>query len=111
MDTERSTRKPVNSEKDWLIFAVRELSRVVTGKEKGQEQLWSNKYKPEWWDSEMVASTISGDVKLTWKNPTTNPKDTKNILILKYKVLCKRQRTENKFPETLEAEVDTLQYI
>ncbi|XP_059171208.1 uncharacterized protein LOC131952521 isoform X2 [Physella acuta] len=106
MNTERSTRKAANSEKDWLDFAVRELSRVVAGKEKGQEQIWNIKYKPVWWDSEVKAITNSYDARLAWKNPTTNPKDRKGDLIIKYTILSKMLRAENKFPKDLEEEAE-----
>ncbi|XP_059171213.1 uncharacterized protein LOC131952524 [Physella acuta] len=105
MNTERSTRKAAKNEKEWLDFAVRELSRVVAGKEKGQE-IWNNKCKPLVWDEEVKSITNSYDVRLAWKNPTTNPKDRKEDLRIKCKILSKMLRAENKFPRDLEEEAE-----
>lgn len=95
MDIQGSKRDPVNSEKAWLDFAVRLLSREVVGKGKGQEAVWSERCKPQWWDKK---------VKLPWKNPTANPKDTKEVLLKKYIALEKHLREDDRFPEELEEE-------
>lgn len=95
LDTQRSKRDPVNSEKDWLDSAVRLLSRKVVGKGRGQETVWSERCKPVWWDEK---------VRLPWKNPTSNPKDTKDILQKKYTELEKYLSSQGMFPRELEEE-------
>ncbi|CAL1544167.1 unnamed protein product [Lymnaea stagnalis] len=95
LDTQGSKRDPVNSEKAWLDFAVRLLSREVVGKGRGQETVWSERCKPVWWDEQ---------VGLPWKNPTSNPKDTKDILQKKYSVLEKYLSADGRFPRELEEE-------
>ncbi|XP_059171139.1 papilin-like [Physella acuta] len=94
-DIHGARREPVNNEKAWLIFAVRLLSRTVVGKVNGQETVWSQRFKPSWWDQE---------VGLAWKNPTTNPKDTKQVLVKKFEALQRHLKNEGKFPEVLEGE-------
>ncbi|GFO16318.1 hypothetical protein PoB_004282300 [Plakobranchus ocellatus] len=88
-------RDPINCEKLWLDFAVRLLSREAVGKGKGQETVWSQKYKPSWWDD---------TVNHPWKNPTANPKDAKEVLLEKYEALENHLRSENRFPVELEEE-------
>lgn len=95
MDTQGSKRDPISSEKAWLDFAVRYLSREAVCKGKGQEAVWSSKCKPSWWDF---------TVQLPWKNPTANPKDTKEELMKKYDALNKHLREEGRFPIELEEE-------
>ncbi|BFZ13222.1 hypothetical protein BsWGS_16261 [Bradybaena similaris] len=95
VDTQGSKRDPINSEKAWLDFSVRLLSREVVGKAKGQETVWSERCKPHWWDRE---------VELPWKNPTANPKDTKEVLLTKYTALERKLREEGRFPQELEEE-------
>jgi hypothetical protein len=51
--------------------------------------------KPSWWDL---------DVGLSWKNPTANPKDTKETLLQKYEALERHLRSEERFPRELEEE-------
>ncbi|KAK6983508.1 hypothetical protein BgiMline_018948 [Biomphalaria glabrata] len=94
-DTLGFKRDPINSEKAWLDFAVRLLSREVVGKGKGQETVWNDKCKPDWWD---------GTVGVAWKNPTSNPKDTKEILQKKYLALEKHLVALARFPKELEEE-------
>uniref|UniRef100_A0A0B7A6X5 Uncharacterized protein n=1 Tax=Arion vulgaris TaxID=1028688 RepID=A0A0B7A6X5_9EUPU len=94
-DTQGSKRDPINSEKAWLDFTVRLLSREVVGKGKGQETVWSERCKPQWWDKE---------VDVPWKNPTSNPKDTKEVLLKKYTALERKLREEGRFPQELEEE-------
>lgn len=88
-----SHRDPITSEKCWLDFAVRELSRVAAGKARGQEAVW--KHRPPWWE-------YTG---LTWKNPTANPKDSKDTLKTKFECLVKHLRKENQVPGNLEEEI------
>lgn len=95
LDTQGSKRDPVNSEKAWLDFAVRLLSREVVGKGRGQETVWSNRCKPLWWDEK---------VGLAWKNPTANPKDSKEVLLMKYTALERHLNEENRFPAELAEE-------
>ncbi|XP_059171199.1 uncharacterized protein LOC131952516 [Physella acuta] len=95
LDTQGSKRDPVNSEKAWLDFAVRLLSREVVGKGRGQETVWSNRCKPLWWDEK---------VGLPWKNPTANPKDSKEVLLMKYTALERHLNEENRFPAELAEE-------
>ncbi|CAG5124888.1 unnamed protein product [Candidula unifasciata] len=95
VDTQGSKRDPINSEKAWLDFAVRLLSREVVGKARGQETVWSERCKPHWWDKA---------VELPWKNPTANPKDTKEVLLTKYTALERKLREEGRFPQELEEE-------
>ncbi|CAL1538663.1 unnamed protein product, partial [Lymnaea stagnalis] len=94
-DTQGSKRDPINSEKAWLDFAVRLLSRELVGKGRGQETVWSEKCKPVWWDEK---------VGLPWKNPTSNPKDTKDILQKKYAALESQLLAEKRFPLELDEE-------
>ncbi|XP_005111909.1 uncharacterized protein LOC101857917 [Aplysia californica] len=95
IDTQGSKRDPTSSEKAWLDFAVRFLSREAVGKGRGQETVWGAACKPLWWDSE---------VGLAWKNPTANPKDTKEVLLQKYEALERHLRGEGRFPLELEEE-------
>nr|KAG5709039.1 hypothetical protein BaRGS_004678 [Batillaria attramentaria] len=92
-----SHRDPITSEKCWLDFAVRELSRVAAGKARGQEAVWRVQCKPTWWDSECP--------NLTWKNPTANPKDSKDTLKTKFECLVQHLRQENQIPGELEEEI------
>jgi len=95
IDTQGSKRDPVTSEKAWLDFAVRCLSRETVGRGRGQETVWGAACKPSWWDAEMG---------ILWKNPTANPKDTKDVLLKKYKALDRHLREEGRFPKELEEE-------
>lgn len=95
LDTLGLKRDPINSEKAWLDYAVRLLSREASGRGRGQESVWGAACKPAWWDSE---------VGLAWKNPTANPKDTKATLQRKYEALEKHLRAENRFPNEMEEE-------
>ena len=95
MDTMGIKRDPINCEKAWLDFAVRLLSREAVGKGRGQETVWGAKCKPSWWDR---------TVGHPWKNPTANPKDTKEVLLEKYEALESHLRVEKRFPPELEEE-------
>lgn len=95
IDTQGSKRDPVTSEKAWLDFAVRCLSREAVCRGRGQETVWGAACKPSWWDVEMG---------IQWKNPTANPKDTKDVLLKKYKALDRHLREEGRFPKELEEE-------
>jgi len=95
VDTLGLKRDPISSEKAWLDYAVRLLSREASGRGKGQESVWGAACKPAWWDSE---------VGLVWKNPTANPKDTKATLQKKYEALEKHLRAEDRFPHEMEEE-------
>ena len=95
MDTLGTKRDPINCEKAWLDFAVRLLSREAVGKGRGQETVWGARCKPSWWDRA---------VNHAWKNPTANPKDTKEILLEKYLALESHLRDEKRFPAELEEE-------
>ncbi|RUS70046.1 hypothetical protein EGW08_022195 [Elysia chlorotica] len=95
IDSMGTKRDPINCEKAWLDFAVRLLSREAVGKGRGQETVWGAKCKPSWWDRA---------VRHPWKNPTANPKDTKEVLLEKYLVLESHLRDEKRFPSELEEE-------
>ena len=88
-------RDPITSEKSWLDFAVRELSRVAAGKAGGQEAVWHSQCKPAWWDC----------VRLPWKNPTANPKDSKDTLKNKFECLVQHLRKEGKVPCEIKEEI------
>ncbi|XP_059171141.1 uncharacterized protein LOC131952477 [Physella acuta] len=98
MDPEGSSREPANSEKEWLISAVRTLSRIVAGKEKGQEKIWNIECKPDWWDEKTGG--------LQWRNPTGNRKDSLQVLQKKYRVLEEYVKAEKRFPESLQKEAE-----
>ncbi|KAL8593105.1 hypothetical protein ACOMHN_018031 [Nucella lapillus] len=89
-------RDPISSEKGWLDFAVRELSRVAAGKARGQEAVWRSQCKPDWWDSVCPHP---------WKNPTANPKDCKDTLKVKFECLVQHLRKRDQLPRELEEEV------
>ncbi|GFR66939.1 hypothetical protein ElyMa_001984100 [Elysia marginata] len=95
LDNVGTRRDPINCEKAWLDFAVRLLSREAVGKGRGQETVWSEKCKPSWWDRK---------VRHAWKNPTANPKDTKEVLLEKFVALESQLREEKRFPSELEEE-------
>ncbi|KAH9509479.1 hypothetical protein Btru_045996 [Bulinus truncatus] len=95
LDTLGLKRDPISCEKGWLDFAVRLLSREVVGKGRGQETVWNDKCKPDWWDR---------DVGVSWKNPTSNPKDTKEVLQKKFSALQDHLVAEGRFPKELEEE-------
>ena len=74
---------------------MRELSRVAAGKARGQEAVWRSQCKPAWWDC----------VRLPWKNPTANPKDSKDTLKNKFECLLQHLRKEGKVPCEMEGEI------
>jgi hypothetical protein len=69
---ERSSHKKIT--KTFLIDKVRHFSRLFAGKNNGQEPIWDK--IPPGWPSHM-----------TWKNPTSTPKDNVETLQEKYKFL------------------------
>ena len=91
-----SHRDPVSSEKGWLDYAVRELSRVAAGKARGQEAVWRSQCKPVWWDSECDHP---------WKNPTANPKDSKDTLKAKFECLVQHLRKQGQLPGEMAEEI------
>ncbi|XP_059171207.1 uncharacterized protein LOC131952521 isoform X1 [Physella acuta] len=94
-DTLTSVNKPVKTSKEWLISIVRILSRVYIEKGKGQDGVWSENCKPEWWDRE---------VGLQWRNPTGKSKDTVDDLKKKYEALARKLREERRFPSEFDDE-------
>ncbi|XP_076449025.1 uncharacterized protein LOC143285547 [Babylonia areolata] len=90
-------RDPISSEKGWLDFAVRELSRVAAGKARGQEAVWRSQCKPAWWDCAC---------RHPWKNPTANPKDSKDTLREKFECLVQHLRKVGQLPKDMEKEID-----
>ena len=68
---------------------------MAAGKARGQEAVWCSQCKPAWWDS----------ARLSWKNPTANPKDSKDILKNKFKCLVQHLRKEGKVPCELKEEI------
>lgn len=92
-----SHREPITSEKCWYDFAVRELSRLAAGKAKGQEAVWGAQCKPAWWDS---------TCRFPWKNPTANPKDSKDTLKVKFECLEQHLRKEGKLPSDIREEIE-----
>lgn len=80
----------------FLISVLRRLSRAYVSKGKGQEAIWSMKYQPSWWKAE---------VGLPWKNPTQNPKDSREMLKRKFLALKEHLLAENRFPQELADEV------
>ena len=91
-----SHRDPITSEKGWLDFAVRELSRVAAGKARGQEAVWRSQCKPSWWDCACSHP---------WKNPTANPKDSKDTLKHKFECLVQHLRKKGQLPCEMEEEI------
>ncbi|KAK7478181.1 hypothetical protein BaRGS_00030542 [Batillaria attramentaria] len=88
-----SHRGPITSQKDWLDFVVRELSRHAVS-EAHKASVWQ--HEPPWW---------KGECRLRWKNPTTNPKDSKDTLETKFECLEKHLRKEGSLPCVLEDEI------
>ncbi|KAK0048467.1 hypothetical protein Bpfe_022082 [Biomphalaria pfeifferi] len=67
-------------EKDFLQKQVAELSRILVGKTNGQN-IWSTNNIPQGWPSDVQ-----------WKNPTSSPKDTLDVLKLKFDWLRSKTR-------------------
>lgn len=64
-----------NTKKDFLTYSVRHLSRLFVGKTNGEE-IWNPKHRPQ-----------NCPTHLSWKNPTSSPKDSYETLMEKYKYL------------------------
>lgn len=69
---------------------------MAAGKARGQEAVWRSHCKPLWWDCACPHP---------WKNPTANPKDSKDTLKMKFECLVQYLRKEGKLPREMEEEI------
>lgn len=70
---------------------------MAAGKGRGQEAVWRSQCKPSWWDSVCPHP---------WKNPTANPKDSKDTLKIKFECLVQRLRTVGQLPREMQEEIE-----
>lgn len=70
---------------------------MAAGKARGQEAVWRAQCKPTWWNEKCPG--------LVWKNPTANPKDSKDTLKIKFECLVEHLKQQNSIPGELEEEI------